>query len=93
MGFGLSGLAFLRLWRRSGDRLFLAFAGAFWLLMLPSLTVLLELGDETSGWLYLSRVAAYLLIIAAVVLKNGQRLGLFARKTRSRDNRDEIAHR
>lgn len=93
MGFGLSGLAFLRLWRRSGDRLFLAFAGAFWLLMLPSLTVLLNLPDETSGWFYLFRVAAYVLIIVAVVVKNRQRFGRFANRSRSRDNRDQIPHR
>lgn len=83
MGFGLSGLAFLRLWRRSRDRLFLAFAGAFWLLMVPSLTVLLNLPDETDSWIYVFRVVAYLLIIVAVVLKNRQRLGRFARTPRS----------
>lgn len=80
MGFGLSGLAFLRLWMRWRDRLFLAFAGAFWLLMVPSLGVLLEL-PEADSWIYLFRVAAYLLIIAAIVLKNRRRLGRLARNS------------
>jgi len=79
MGFGLSGLAFLRLWARSRDRFFLAFAGAFWLLMVPALSFLLELPDESDGLIYLFRVAAYVVIIVAVILKNRQRLGRFAR--------------
>ncbi len=81
MGFGLSGLAFLRLWMRTHDRLFLAFAGAFWLLMPPSLAILLELPDESDSWIYLFRVAAYVLIILAIALKNRQRLGRWARNT------------
>lgn len=79
MGFGLSGLGFLRLWTRSGDRLFLAFAGAFWLLMVPPLSTLLGMPDETESWFYLFRVAAYLLIILAVIMKNRQRLGRLKR--------------
>lgn len=75
MGFALSGLAFLRLWARSGDRLLLAFCAAFWLLMVPSLGVVLNLPDESAGWLYLFRVAAYLLIMLAVVAKNRRRVG------------------
>lgn len=78
MGFGLSGLAFLRLWSRSRDRLFLAFAGAFWLLMVPSLTILLNLPDTADSWIYLFRVAAYALIILAIIMKNRQRFGRFA---------------
>lgn len=87
MGFGLSGLAFLRFWIRWRDRLFLAFAGAFWLLMVPSLGVLLEL-PETDSWIYLFRVAAYLLIIFAIALKNRQRLGRLARNSGARHAKD-----
>lgn len=89
MGFALSGLAFLRLWRRTGDWLFLAFAAAFWLLMLPSLSVLFSLPDETDSWIYLFRVFAYLLIMLAIVLKNRRRLGHLAHSPRSarRDKR------
>ena len=79
MGFLLSGLGFLRLWSRSRDRLFLAFAGAFWLLMLPSVGVLLNLPDELDGWIYLFRVAAYVLIILAIIVKNRRRLSRLAR--------------
>jgi len=79
MGFGLSGLAFLRLWKRSGDRLFLAFAGAFWLLMVPALSALLNTGDESESWFYLFRVAAYVLITFAIIMKNRQRLSRIAR--------------
>lgn len=32
MGFVVAGLFFLRFWRRAGDRLFAAFAVAFWML-------------------------------------------------------------
>jgi len=74
MGFGLAGIGFLRLWTRSGDRLFLAFAGAFWLLMVPPLSALLGMPDETESWFYLFRVAAYAVIILAIAAKNTQRL-------------------
>ena len=71
--FGLAGLFFLRFWTRSGDRLFLAFAGAFWLLTLQTCTALIDIPDEPWSWTYLLRVAAYLLIIIAVLAKNRRR--------------------
>jgi hypothetical protein len=70
MSFAIAGLFFLRFWRRTGDRLFLAFAGAFWLMMLQGITVLDDLGDESRSWTYLLRLAAFTLIIVAIVLKN-----------------------
>jgi peptidoglycan/LPS O-acetylase OafA/YrhL len=70
MAFFLVGLFFLRFWTRSRDRLFLAFAGAFWLLTLQTCTALIEIPDEPQSWTYLFRVAAYLLIIIAVLVKN-----------------------
>jgi hypothetical protein len=70
MGFAVAGLFFLRFWRRTGDRFFLAFAGAFWLLMLQSATVIGDISDESRSWTYLLRLAAFLLIIAAIVMKN-----------------------
>ncbi len=73
MAFGLAGLFFLRFWTRSRDRLFLAFAGAFWLLTLQVCTALIDLPDEPWTWTYLFRVAAYLLIIVAVLAKNRPR--------------------
>ena len=70
MGFAVAGLFFLRFWRGTRDRFFLAFAGAFWLLALQSATVLGDIPDEARSWTYLLRLAAFLLIIAAIVLKN-----------------------
>ena len=70
MAFAAGGLFFLRFWRRTQDRFFLAFAGAFWLLALQAATVLGNIPDEARSWTYLLRLAAFLLIIAAIVSKN-----------------------
>lgn len=71
MGFLVVALFFLRFWRRSGDYLFASFAAAFLLMALNQvLPVLLNIpGDEQAG-LYLLRLAAYGLIIAAILAKN-----------------------
>ncbi len=73
-GFALCGVGFLRLWIRSRDRLFLAFAGAFWLLMLPPFSALVDISEESRSWVYLARIAAYLLISASIVARNRNRL-------------------
>jgi hypothetical protein len=70
-GFLAAGLFFARFWLRSRDFLFLAFAAAFWLLALNE--ALIALAPEPRGgqsWFYLLRVAAFLLIAAAIVRKN-----------------------
>ncbi|QGN54124.1 DUF5985 family protein [Novosphingobium sp. Gsoil 351] len=70
-GFGAIGLFFLRYWLRSKDGLFLAFAIAFWLLGIgQALTTLSEWPVEERSWLYLLRLAAFLLIIIAIWRKN-----------------------
>ena len=70
-GFMACGLFFARFWWRSRDLLFLAFAAAFWLLALNTALVVLVTGsDENKSWLYLLRVAAYVLIAIAVIRKN-----------------------
>jgi hypothetical protein len=70
-GFMACGLFFARFWWRSRDLLFLAFAAAFWLLALNAALVVLVTGsDENKSWLYLLRVAAYVLIAIAVIRKN-----------------------
>jgi uncharacterized membrane protein HdeD (DUF308 family) len=70
-GFVLAGLYFLRFWRDSRDRLFLAFAFAFWLLGLnQALLALTDIPFEERSWLYLLRLAAFALIIGAIVHKN-----------------------
>ena len=71
MGSLACALFFLRFWRQSRDRLFAFFALAFialatnWLL-LP----LFQAGDETRHYIYLFRLAAFLLIIFAIWDKN-----------------------
>ncbi|HEX8556449.1 MAG TPA: DUF5985 family protein [Sphingomonas sp.] len=70
-GYLVAGLFFLRFWRRTGDRLFLAFAVAFWLLggsqaLLTATRTIIE----DRSWIYLIRLSAFLLILAAIVGKN-----------------------
>lgn len=69
--FGVAALFFLRFWRRTGDGLFLAFAGAFLLLALnQAAPVLLGIPSENQGYVYLLRLAAFALIIWAILRKN-----------------------
>ena len=71
MGFAVATLLFLRFWRRTREGLFLAFSGSF--LLLGVTQTLLSLGgfvDEERSWLYLLRLAAFLLILFALFLQN-----------------------
>jgi hypothetical protein len=71
MGFMVAGLMFLRFWRKTGDRLFAVFAAAFCLLAAnQALVALIDIPREERSWIYLLRVAAFALIILAIVLKN-----------------------
>lgn len=71
MGFLIAGLFFLRFWRRSRERLFLAFAIAFWLLGLTqALLVFVDVPVEERSSLYLLRLAAFSLILVSVWAKN-----------------------
>jgi hypothetical protein len=70
MGAATIGLFFLRFWRRTGDRLFLAFAGAFWLLGLNWLLLMVIKTDEAQTALYAIRIVAFAFIIAGVWSKN-----------------------
>jgi len=71
MGHTIAGAFFLRFWSRTRDGLFLAFAAAFWLLALQQALVALSGGArEEQGWTYVIRLAAFILIIAAIVRKN-----------------------
>jgi len=70
-GFLLAALYFLRFWRRTGDFLFAAFAGAFALLGLnQALLALSNIAAEERSWVYVLRIAAFVLIIAAIAIKN-----------------------
>jgi hypothetical protein len=71
MGFAVCTIFFLRFWRRTRDSLFLVFSIAFFLLALnQALTTLLGLPLEERSWLYLLRLAAFLIIIGAIIRKN-----------------------
>jgi hypothetical protein len=77
MGFLVGGLFFLRFWTRTRDGLFLAFAIAFWLLAIgQALLALTGVPMEERSWLYLFRLAAFLLILFGILRKNlGTRAG------------------
>ncbi|MDF2766050.1 MAG: hypothetical protein K0S81_3044 [Rhodospirillales bacterium] len=71
MGHLAIGLFFLRFWRRTRDRLFLIFAFAFWLLAANQAAVALSnVPREEQSSIYLLRLAAFTLIILAIVSKN-----------------------
>jgi hypothetical protein len=71
MGFVVAALFFLRFWHRTSDPLFLAFAAAFVLLALnQALLSLSVVSGEDQSLLYLLRVAAFALLIGAIVAKN-----------------------
>ncbi len=70
-GFLVSGLFFLRFWRKTQDGLFISFALAFWLLGLgQALVALTDIPVEERSWIYLIRLAAFLLILLAIFRKN-----------------------
>lgn len=71
MGFAIAAIFFLRFWRDTRDGLFLSFALAF--LLLGLVQALLALGNvpvEERSWIYLIRLIAFLIILAAIVRKN-----------------------
>lgn len=71
MGTAVAALFFLRFWRQTGDRLFASFALAFALLGANWLALSLTSPDyELRPLLYLIRLAAFVLIIAAIIDKN-----------------------
>lgn len=71
MGFCVSALFFARYWRQTRDGLFAAFAAAFALLALnQTLLAFSHVPIEERSPLYLLRLAAFALIIAAVLGKN-----------------------
>jgi len=67
----VASLFFLRFWRKTSDRFFLAFAVAFLLLALnQALAQWIGAADERAGYTYLLRVVAFVLILAAIIDKN-----------------------
>ena len=70
-GFIMAALFFLRFWRRTREALFMFFAGAFLLLGVgQALLALTGLPVEDRTWIYLIRLAAFLLILIGIFSKN-----------------------
>lgn len=71
LGFLLASLFFLRFWKRTSDSLFLAFATAFALLGLgQAIQALASIPQEERSYIFLIRLAAFTIILAAIVRKN-----------------------
>ena len=71
MGFLTAALFFVRFWSKTKDGLFLAFGASFALLALPHLlpVLLATPAKEQSGY-FLLRLAAFGLLIVAIIRKN-----------------------
>lgn len=70
----IAALFFLRFWRRMRDPLFLSFAWAFFLLGVGQTALALaDVPLEERSWLYLFRLAAFVLILVAIFRKNRPR--------------------
>jgi len=66
-----NGLFFLRFWKNTGDRLFAMFAVSFWLLAFDQIVIsVLRTSQVASPAQYLARLAAFVVLIAAIVEKN-----------------------
>jgi hypothetical protein len=75
-GYLVAGLFFIKFWRRSRDSLFAVFAAAFVMMAAnQAAPVLFGIPDEALGGVYLLRLAAFLLIIVAILRKNMARRG------------------
>ncbi len=72
-GFAIAGLFFLRFWFVTRDPLFAAFAVAFWLMGLNQVANLQARTTQVeNSAAYLFRLAAFMLIILAILNKNGR---------------------
>ena len=71
IGYLVAAAFFLRFWRKTADRLFLAFGAAFVLLAVNQLiSTVLEAGDERAVYAYVLRVLGFVLILWAIIDKN-----------------------
>ena len=67
----LGALFFLRFWRKTADRLFLAFGVAFVLFALnQAFAYVLAIYHEPTSFIYALRVLGFVLIVVAIVDKN-----------------------
>lgn len=71
MGYATASCFFFRFWRQTSDRLFAFFGTAFSILAVHRLGLALVSDAEANAvWLYSVRLAAFLIILAAIVDKN-----------------------
>jgi Family of unknown function (DUF5985) len=69
--YAIAAMHFYHFWKRTTDRLFLAFALAFVLLALNQFAVFaIEANDERGNFAYVLRVLAFVIILFAIVDKN-----------------------
>lgn len=74
MGMIIAGLFFFRFWRRTTDTLFVYFGASFWILALSQgLAAISGIPRENQSWIYLLRLAAFLLLIIGIIGKNLRR--------------------
>lgn len=79
--FSASGLFFLKFWKASRDSFFLYFAIACWLMVLERIVAItlegffqiITTGSENLAWVYLIRLSAFAVILAAILKKNSQK--------------------
>lgn len=65
------GLFFLRFWKKTEDRLFGAFAVAFWMMAIERIVlVVMNKENEIYSFVYVIRFIAFLLILWAIADKN-----------------------
>jgi hypothetical protein len=78
IGFLAIGYFFLRFWKKTHDSLFAVFAASFWVLAIERVLLLATLSGtdldapthEMRPYVYMIRFFAFMLIIAAFLLKN-----------------------
>ncbi|MEP7119405.1 MAG: DUF5985 family protein [Byssovorax sp.] len=71
MGHAIVALFFLRFWRKTGDRLLAAFSLAFGLMaVVRVLPRIVPVSGEHTHYMYVLRLLAYVLILAAIIDKN-----------------------
>ena len=71
----VAALFFFKFWRKTRDRLFSHFALAFVFFSINQIaTTIVEVNTERGSYVYLLRIAGYILILVAIIQKNrGQR--------------------
>ncbi|TPG05512.1 DUF5985 family protein [Sphingomonas oligophenolica] len=72
-GFFAGSAFFLRFWTRTRDELFVSFAAAFFILGVQAVLTIPKIDVEDRAWVYLVRLAAFAIIIVAIIRKNRDR--------------------